>query len=320
MSDKDSQLFIHALVQGNRQHLALIPKSDLHNHSLLGSRRSKLEIHLGTSIQAPPARMASIGDMDQYLFTVLAPLILSHEGFSYCVKAAFQQAVEDGVTVLEMSFDSGFNRAFEGGAPELITLIQGIKDEVAPGLLFIPQLGMNRDGDMETLMEDVTQCIGTGYFKALDLYGEELSRSPESFIELYREASKAGLRLMAHVGEFGDAESVRHTVDVLGLQEVQHGIAAATSPEIMHWLRDQNIRLNVCPSSNVALGRAQSLSTHPIRLLYDHGVKVSLNTDDLMIFDQSICDEYFNLYDCRLFSAEELDDIRLQGLESLKII
>ena len=62
------------------------------------------------------------------------------------------------------------------------------------------------------------------------------------------------------------------------------------------------------------LSRAQSIATHPIRILFDHGVKVTINTDDLMIFDQSICDEYFNLFESGLFSAEELDVIRQQGI------
>jgi adenosine deaminase len=165
-------------------------------------------------------------------------------------------------------------------------------------------------------MEDLLPCFETGYFRSLDLYGDELAQPPEAFKDIYRAAANAGIHLKAHVGEFGDAASVRHTVEVLELEQVQHGIAAAASPEVMRWLSDNHIQLNVCPTSNVMLGRALSIATHPMRTLFDHGVKVTVNTDDLMIFDQSINDEYFNLFDAGLFAAEELDLIRVEGLKA----
>ena len=120
--------------------------------------------------------------------------------------------------------------------------------------------------------------------------------------------------LCAHAGEYGSAESVREAVEVLELQQVQHGIAAATSAEVMKWLSENNILLNVCPTSNVALCRAESIKRHPIRQLFDNGIKVTINTDDLMIFGQSVSEEYLNLYREGVFTIDELDLIRLNGL------
>jgi adenosine deaminase len=82
----------------------------------------------------------------------------------------------------------------------------------------------------------------------------------------------------------------------LELDEVQHGIAAAQSTSVMKFLADNRIRLNICPTSNVLLGRVQSLAEHPIRKLYDAGVKVTVNTDDVLVFGQSVSDEFLNLY------------------------
>lgn len=314
MQNQHSTDFISALQQRDRGALARIPKSDLHNHALLGSRRSKLEAWSGKGIPAPPSKMKTISEMDAYLFGNLAPALMSHEGFAFGLGAAFQQAKEDGVNVLEMSIDSSFVRAFPNGANDLVALIKEIKNTVAPELMFIPQLGINRGGQPDWLMEDLLQGFETGYFRSIDLYGDELAQPPEIFKEIYQAAAAAGLHLKAHVGEFGDAASVRHTVEVLELEQVQHGIAAASSPEVMRWLSSNNIQLNVCPTSNVMLCRAESIASHPIRTLFDYGVKVTVNTDDLMIFDQSVSDEFYNLFDCGLFSAEELDEIRLEGL------
>ena len=125
------------------------------------------------------------------------------------------------------------------------------------------------------------------------------------------------MKLKAHVGEFGGAEEVRRTVEILDLDEVQHGIAAAESVEVMRWLSENQIQLNVCPTSNVMLGAVSNLASHPIRILYDNGVPVTINTDDLMIFGQSVSQEYQNLYRASVFTAEELDYIRRSSLTNL---
>ena len=134
------------------------------------------------------------------------------------------------------------------------------------------------------------------------------------FKPVYRAAKAKGLRLKAHVGEWGTADDVWQAVEELELDEVQHGIAAATSPTVMRFLADHRIRLNVCPTSNVMLGRVESIAAHPIRALFDAGVIVTINSDDVLMFGSSVSDEYLKLYDAGVFSAAELDEIRLNGL------
>ncbi len=122
--------------------------------------------------------------------------------------------------------------------------------------------------------------------------------------------------LKVHVGEFGTAEDVENAVDLLELDEVHHGIAAVNSKECMDYLRNNKIILNICPMSNIMLKRAKSYSTHPIRKLFDAGVAVTINTDDLTIFNATVSDEYMNLYKHGVFSFEELNHIRMNSLSS----
>ena len=84
----------------------------------------------------------------------------------------------------------------------------------------------------------------------------------------------------------------------------------------MRWLAERGVRLNVCPTSNVMLGVVPDLAGHPIRRLYDHGVAVTVNSDDLTVFGQSVSDEYLNLYRAGVFTADELDAIRVAALAS----
>ena len=117
--------------------------------------------------------------------------------------------------------------------------------------------------------------------------GDELAQPTAVFKPLYRKAKDAGLNESAR-RRMGNADSVQRAVEELELDEVQHGISAAQSTSVMKFLADNRIRLNICPTSNVLLGRVKSLARHPIRELYDAGVKVTINTDDVLVFGQSV--------------------------------
>ena len=77
-------------------------------------------------------------------------------------------------------------------------------------------------------------------------------------------------------------------INKLHLDEVQHGIAAAQSKEVMDFLKEKKIRLNITPSSNVLLGRVANMREHPISILFRNGVDVTINSDDVLIFISSL--------------------------------
>ena len=146
------------------------------------------------------------------------------------------------------------------------------------------------------------------------MYGDELAQPIENFIPIYRKAKECGLRLKAHIGEWGSAEDVKNGVELLELDEVQHGIAAAESIEVMEYLKQNKIRLNITPTSNVKLGRAKSIKEHPIKTLFQAGIDITVNSDDILIFDSDVSKEFMRLYKEGTLSAEELDSIRRNGL------
>lgn len=128
------------------------------------------------------------------------------------------------------------------------------------------------------------------------MYGDELAQPIENFKGIYRRAKKEGLRLKAHVGEWGTAKDVRTAVEELELDEVQHGIAAVSDESVIRFLADNKIRLNITPTSNILLGRVADMSMHPIGKLYRSGVDVTINSDDVLIFDSDVSKEYLRLY------------------------
>jgi adenosine deaminase len=172
------------------------------------------------------------------------------------------------------------------------------------------QIGFVRHHPLEIQLERAHRFFEQDCFAAIDLYGDELAQPIEKFIPFFRKAKEKKMILRAHVGEFGSADDVWRAVEELELDEVQHGIAAASSTQVMNFLADNNIRLNICPTSNIILSRVDSLKNHPIRKLFDNGVKVTVNTDNLLTFGSTLSQEFLALYDCGLFNANELNKIR----------
>lgn len=308
--------FVDALVREDIEAIKAVPKTDLHNHSTFGTRIEHVEKWADITLQRPPCKMDGLDGMMSYARQILFPYINNREGFEFAAEYAIIDAIEDGVEVLEMSFGTrAFALFYPNKEQDFLGFLYPLKTKYETEITLRPELGFIReDFSSEEVCNIARKCIETGLFYSMDLYSKENAYPPETFKSLFKQAKDRGMKLKAHVGEFGRAEMVRHTVEVLELDEVQHGIGAADSVEVMKWLSRNEVMLNVCPTSNVMLGVADSLGSHPIKKLYDHGVLVSINTDDLMIFGQSVSEEYLNLYRAGVFSAQELDGIRETAL------
>jgi adenosine deaminase len=99
----------------------------------------------------------------------------------------------------------------------------------------------------------------------------------------------------------------------LGAERIGHGIAAAEDPALMSYLRERDIPLEICITSNLATGVVKRLEDHPIRRLYDAGVPVTLNTDDPAMFGCNLVGEYRLAAQQFGFSEAELRGIAQNG-------
>ena len=274
--------------------------------------------HAGRDIQPITKPLHSMDEMHAWNARNIGEYFNSAEGRRMLIKAAFVQAREDGVSILEIGEDVwGLSEFFNGSIKELVGAFEEAHSEIAPEIELRLQIGISRHCDITYLEECLSHFWGCTAFYSIDLYGDELSQPIENFKSIYRRAKAEGLRLKAHVGEWGTAEDVRFAVECLELDEVQHGIAAAEDPSVIRFLADNHIRLNITPSSNYLLGRVAELKTHPIAELYRNGVDVTIGSDDVLIFDSDVSKEYLRLYQCGCLNAEELDDIRNNGLRTI---
>jgi adenosine deaminase/aminodeoxyfutalosine deaminase len=139
--------------------------------------------------------------------------------------------------------------------------------------------------------------------------GDEAGGPAELFAEAYHFARGAGLRLTAHAGETAGPESIRAAL-AIGAERIGHGIRAAEDPDLMRRLREEQIPLEVCITSNLKTGAVASLDVHPVRRLFDAGVPITLNTDDPGIFDCSLNSEFKLAKSAFGFSEAEVTEIK----------
>ena len=147
---------------------------------------------------------------------------------------------------------------------------------------------------------------------AFGIGGSEERGPAEWFTEVFAFAKRAGLRLTAHAGESTGPDSVWAALR-LGAERIGHGIAAAEDPALMQYLRERDIPLEICITSNLATGVVKRLEDHPIRRLYDAGVPVTLNTDDPAMFGCTLVGEYRLAAQQFGFSEAELRGIAQNG-------
>jgi adenosine deaminase len=314
--DRDSQKFVEHLREGSLDGLQAIPKSDLHNHAGRGGNLCYICAWANAEISPPKAPFESLGNMQEWFEQNIKIHCPGKAGYLKRIEAAFVQAEKDNIQRLALSFGLGEIETL-GGMEPFMQAMDALHHTFAPNTAFLPELALDRACGTVKVYGIVEKIFSFKWFVSVDICCNELAQPIHPFQKIYRLAKEMGLTRKAHVGEFGSAEDVLKACEVLELQEVHHGIAAANSKPVMSWLAHNKIQLNICPTSNIMLGRVEGYWKHPIRILYDHGIPVTINTDDLLIFNQSVSQEYMNLFQAGLMTAEELDEIRLTGLSNI---
>lgn len=179
----------------------------------------------------------------------------------------------------------------------------------------VRNMGVENVKEVAELVRDNPHELVTGFGLAGNENEFEVKDFHEGLIEIAHK--EAGLPLALHAGEIRDSQSIWDALEA-GASRIGHGISAIEDKKLIEELAKKNIMLEVCPTSNRLLVQKLegSLDKHPLRKLYDSGVRVSINPDDAGIFgthtgkEHKIAEENFG------FSKAELIDIALCGIEA----
>ncbi len=304
--------FEEALLNNDYSSLLKIDKADLHAHAYL-SAGWNIYKELNPNITTPPKFFNGFSHFLSWLEdNRVAP---NKTNYAKIIFSAFNRMINEGVIYTEMSFDLHDCMFMKMTIAEWGKMIQDLYKPFSKRLQLCLELGINRKDEPETSIKYVEKAIKSAAFQSIDLYGDELCRPISNFNNIYKLAKSAKMKLKAHVGEFGSAYEVLSAIECLNLHSVQHGNNAVNDEKVMSCIRERGVTLNICPSSNIALGLYKSIYEHPIRKLFDKGIRITINSDDYMLFNSGISNEILLLYKSKIFNTPELWEIITNGLQ-----
>ena len=148
------------------------------------------------------------------------------------------------------------------------------------------------------------------------LAGLEVGHPAEKHKEAFDRARAAGLRSVPHAGELVGPESIWKALRLLGAERIGHGVRCLEDPDLVQELRDRQIPLEVCPTSNVCLNVVPSFREHPLPQLMDSGLFITLNSDDPPLFNTSLTDEYLTAARTFGFSRKQIEELSLNAVRA----
>jgi adenosine deaminase/aminodeoxyfutalosine deaminase len=145
--------------------------------------------------------------------------------------------------------------------------------------------------------------------------GDEVKAPPELFRGVYAFAEDHGLRLTAHAGETGPAESIWGALN-LHAERIGHGLSAAQDSDLIEELAYRQIPVEVCVTSNLRTGCCKTAAEHPVKNYFDQGMMITLNTDDPALFGTSLAREYQFAQETYGFTDEHLRELARNSFEA----
>jgi adenosine deaminase len=292
--------------------LTRLPKAHLHVHLESTIRRATLR-DIGGEVPEPTGRFDGFRAFADHNALVRSCL-RKPEDFTRVAREFCEDEAAQGTRYAEVTFTAASHADRLGGPPEipLEAVLQGLAEGRAYGIECRVLLDHSRRRSVDRAWR--TLDLAKRYEVAgIGLAGDE-AYSLAPFADVLNAARDAGLRLVHHAGETAGPESVREALDLGHAERLGHGIRVLDDPDLVAEVRDRAIPLEVCPSSNVALGLAGSFEEHPLPRMRDAGLVVTVNTDIPSVAGTSLTEEY-----ARIRGAFGYDDEVLAGLSRATI-
>jgi adenosine deaminase len=288
-----------------------LPKVDLHRH---------LEGSLRLSTLAEIAREHGV-DLPSYDIEELRPYVQVTtdeapdfhaflEKFSFLARfyskldcidrisyEAVADAAQDNVKYLELRFNpvtlaftQGF--CFEDVMERVISAVKRAEQDFDIAVKLLTTIRRDYDQDTANRIVEMAIHYADQSIVGLDLAGDEVNYSARPFAALFGKAKEAGLGITVHAGEATGAESVRTAIEILKADRIGHGVGASEDLAVMDLVREREITLEMCPTSNIQTAAVKAITKHPLRAFHQIGLPVTINTDDPSVSNTTLTDEY----------------------------
>jgi adenosine deaminase len=150
----------------------------------------------------------------------------------------------------------------------------------------------------------------------IGLTGREDKFSLDDFAKTFEIAHKNKIGITVHAGELAGSEIIWDAINLLHADRIGHGVSCIKDPQLIEFLKQKQVPLEICPTSNICMGIFPNFESHPLRKLWDAGLLLTVNSDDPVLFNTDLNNEYKILVDHFGFNVEDLEKICLNALHA----
>ncbi|CAM3190352.1 adenosine deaminase [Streptobacillus ratti] len=306
-----------------REVVKKLPKVELHCHldgSIPIETLYKLAIKEGIEAKEMNKVFApkKCTDLKSYLncFDVVLEVLQTKENLAEAAYSVVKEVYKENVKYIEIRFAPLLHTRKGLSIKEVVLAVsEGIKKaqlevDVKVNIL-ICALRHHKTEANNRLLEEVEKL---NIIAGFDFAGDEKNYSNSVIKETALKVKEKNLKLTLHSGECGCAQSVVEAIH-LGATRIGHGVAIKDDTEIMKYIANSDVLLEICPTSNVQTDAVKSIEEYPFRILMENGVKCCVNTDNRTVSNTTLTDEYMLLNEYFGLTYEEMEKLNINAIK-----
>jgi adenosine deaminase len=300
-----------------------LPKIELHSH-LEGSIRTETILDIAREHGLPlPARTVKELDPHVKVYEQMKDLLTVLEAFGIAQRSIvspavggriawemFEDAAAQNIKLLEVRFSPdwafrGHNVDWDAALGEMIASKK--RAETGLGMVIGLIAITSRSLGVGSCEKTVDWAIrNKAHIHAIDLADCEDRYPIRDFTKPVLRAREAGLKITVHSGEDTPAAAVIETIKAVNPERIGHGTHIIQDPEAIDLVRDRGVILEMSPWSNYLTNSVRRIEEHPLKLLFDRDVKVTINSDDPEVLDTNLNNEYRIAHEVLGMSLDEI--------------
>lgn len=313
--------------------LERLPKTDLHCH-LDGSLRVEtiLELAEQDGVRLPAhdveglRRALHAGEncesLADYLeaFAITLSVMQNEEALYRTAFELAEDAAKENVRYMEVRYAPVLHTQMGLPLPNIVeAVVQGLREAerihgIQSGIILC---GIRNMDPLTSLrMAELAIAFKHRGVVGFDLAGAEVDHPAKDHVEAFRLILNNNVNCTLHAGEAYGPESIHQAIHYCGAHRIGHGCRLAEDGDLLNYVNDHRIALEVCPSSNVQTRAVSSLEDHPMRFYFDYGIRVTINTDNRLMTDTSVTKELWLAHERMQFTLEELGQVIMMGFKS----
>lgn len=286
-----------------------LPKTEIHCH-LEGSIRTQTIIDVAReyNLKLPSFE---VSELDKYVkvynqlrdleavleaFAIFQNSITSPAVVERIAWELFEDCVKQNIKLFEVRFSPdwafhGHNLDWDESLEAILRAKARAENEfdMAIGLIAITSRGMGAESCVKTVDWAIHN---RQYIQAVDLADGELLYPMSDFVKPILKAKNSGLKVTIHSGEDTPASAVWDTIHAFQPDRIGHGIHSIEDMKVVELIKERNITLEVNPWSNYLTNSVPTIEAHPLKKLFDLGVRVTINSDDPEVLETNVNNEY----------------------------